>query len=365
MYLRKVNTMATEFVTDGHPDKICDQISDAIVDAALEDESSRVGIEVAGGHGGITITGEITTNANVQFGDIARNTYKKIGHEDQVGVFVNVVKQSPDIAQGVNEGEGLDKDQGAGDQGVMVGYAINEGSNFMPKSWTLSRQLCVEMRQLRRDKKLPYLRPDGKSLVVMEGDRVTHVTLAAHHSEDVDLDTVRSDLIKYVVIPVIGEDMDLNNVIINGTGTFTKGGFEADAGVTGRKLMVDNYGPNIEIGGGCYSGKDPSKVDRSSAYFCRMVAKSIVAGGHANEAVVKVGYAIGISKPAYITVVTDLSEDLNRKLEQKIIETFDFRPRPVIDYLNLLKPDGWKYQDTSETGHYGDNRFPWEKIVEI
>lgn len=367
MRMRKAQTMATEFVTDGHPDKVCDQIADANVDAALgQDPRSHVALEVTGGHGSVVVIGEMTTDAHFDIGEVAKATYKSIGHDHDIAVLTSVVKQSSDI----NAGVGAAVEQGAGDQGIMVGYAINDGPNCMPRSWTLARDLCMKLKELRESGKLPYLRPDGKSLVVMDGDRVTHVTLAAHHASGIMLAQIREDLIALAVRPVIGE-LAPDHVAVNGTSKvdgpsmFVQGGFDADAGTTGRKLMIDNYGPNVEVGGGCYSGKDPSKVDRSAAYFCRMIAKSIVAGGHASEAVVKVGYTIGIAKPAYVSIVTSLAEEAARKLEEHIRAQFDFRPAAMIERLGLLTPKDWSYRDTARAGHYGDDRFPWERVVEI
>jgi S-adenosylmethionine synthetase len=363
MGMRKARGMACEFVTPGHPDKVCDQMADAILDTAMTgDPHSRVAMEVTGGHGGVVVIGEMTTRARFDIGEVVRKTYEEIGHSHQIGVFVNVVVQSPDIAKGVNETEG--KEQGAGDQGIMVGYAVNDGPNCMPKSWTDARRLCMRMRELRQRKILPYLRPDGKSQVTMLGGQVTHVTLAAHHDDDVDIERVRADLIAQVVHHVI-PDVRANCIVVNGTGRFVQGGFDADSGTTGRKLMVDNYGPNIEVGGGCYSGKDPSKVDRSAAYFCRLVAKSIVANGLANEAIVKVAFAIGRETPTLISVETDLPEDQAVKLEGKVREKFDFRPKAMIEQLGLLRREGWCYRDSAAAGHYGDDRFPWEQVVLI
>lgn len=371
MGMRKARMMATEFVTDGHPDKVCDQIADSIVDAALQqDPLSRVAMEVQGGHGAITVTGEMTTKANIDIGKIARGIYKDIGHDHAIAVFTNVVDQSDDIAGGVNDNPITDREQGAGDQGIMDGYAINDGPNFMPRSWTLARELCEMLKELRETGRLPYLRPDGKSLVVMDGDQVTHVTLAAHHADGIMLAQIKEDLIELAVRPVIG-DLAPERVVVNGTSEegglskFVQGGFDADAGTTGRKLMIDNYGPNVEVGGGCYSGKDPSKVDRSAAYFCRMVAKSIVVCGHAPEALVKVGYTIGIAEPAFVSVITPLEEDAAIKLEQHIRSLFSFKPKDMIEQLGLLTPNGWSYRETARAGHYGNDDFPWEQIVEI
>ncbi len=358
MGMRTARSMAVEFVTDGHPDKVCDQIGDSILDAAIfQDPFSRVAMETSGGHGVVFIAGEMTTNAVFDIGKVARDTYRKIGHDHDIGIIVNVVKQSPDIAQGV------DKD-GAGDQGIMVGYAIKGEANFMPRTWNLARMLTQRLKEVRVKGILPYLKPDGKSQVTMVGDIVTHVTIAAHHSKGVSLEQIRADIIKHVVHEVIPGIPDVE-IIVNGTGEFAQGGFEADAGTTGRKLIVDNYGPLVEVGGGAYSGKDPSKVDRSAAYFCRMIAKSIVAGGHADEAIVKVGYAIGVAEPTFFSVQVPLGEKEAATLEKHIAEKFDFKPKAIIEKLGLRKPEGWCYADTAAAGHYGDDRFPWEKIIEI
>ena len=355
MKMRKARSMASEFVTNGHPDKVCDQMADAIVDEAVfADPKSRVAMEVTGGHGLVVVIGEMKTSVPVDIGQVVRRTYAEIGHDLPIGVLANVVVQSPDIDQGVTATNG--KEQGAGDQGIMVGYAVNDGADYMPLSWSIARALCVRLTEARRDGTLPYLRPDGKSQVTIMGDRVTHVTLAAHHSDAVPLEKVRLDLIKQVVRPIVPE-LDEGCIVVNRTGRFVQGGFDADAGTTGRKLMVDNYGPNVEIGGGCYSGKDPSKVDRSAAYFCRMVAKSIVAGEHADEAIVKVGFAIGVATPTYISVEADLPDDEAARLEQHIRGLFDFRPEAMIERMGLLKPNGWRYCETAAAGHYGDNRF--------
>ena len=372
MGMRTARSMAVEFVTDGHPDKVCDQIGDSILDAAIsQDPLSRVAMETTGGHGVVFITGEMTTNAVFDIGNIARDTYKKIGHDHDIGVVVNVVKQSPDIAQGV------DKD-GAGDQGIMVGYAVNEGQahELMPFAWLIARNMCLRLKELRIKGTLPYLKPDGKSQVTMNNGSVEHVIIACHHSAEVDLDILRKDILREVVLqyavinadPRPGADkfdIDPRCVIINGTGKFVQGGFEADAGTTGRKLMVDNYGPVVEVGGGAYSGKDPSKVDRSGAYFCRMIAKSLVAGGHANEAIVKVGYAIGVAQPTFLSVQTSLPEKEAIALEKHVLSMFDFRPKAIIERLGLRKPEGWCYADTAAAGHYGNDCFPWEKVVPI
>ncbi len=369
MSMRKARAMATEFVTPGHPDKVCDQMADAIVDAAIQgDPKSRVAMEVTGGHGLVVVIGEMTTSSQFDIGEVVRETYRAIGHDHPIGVLVNVVRQAPDISQGVTEGQGLYLEQGAGDQGIMVGYAINDGyDDYMPESWHIARALTQRLVEVRQNGTLPYLSPDGKSQVTVIDGKVTHVTLAAHHAKTVELEQIREDLIAHVIRHVMpdADRLPHGSVVVNGTGRFVQGGFDADAGTTGRKLMVDNYGPNIEVGGGCYSGKDPSKVDRSAAYFCRFVAKSIVAGGHAREALVKVGYAIGVAEPTHCSILTDLPVEQNAKLEAKVVAQFNFTPKAMIEQLGLLTPTGWRYRDTAAAGHYGDPRFPWEQPTEI
>ncbi|MCR4328349.1 MAG: methionine adenosyltransferase [Patescibacteria group bacterium] len=368
MGMRNARVVAVEFVTPGHPDKVCDQIGDSILDAAItQDPLSRVALETTGGHGLVMVNGEMTTKADLDIVSIVQRKYAEIGHDRSIEVLLRIVQQSPDIAQGVDDCAAAGKDsdeQGAGDQGVMVGYAIGGEANFMPQAYNLAKALTDRLTEVRVRGILPHVKADGKSQVTLVNGVVTRVTIAAHHSDTVGLEQLRADILKdvvQVVIPGINGDA----VTINGTGKFVQGGFEADAGTTGRKLAVDNYGPLVEIGGGCYSGKDPSKVDRSAAYFCRMVAKAIVAGGHANEAVVKVGYAIGVAKPTFLSVLTPLDGEAAEKFEAHVLSKFDFRPKAIIERLGLRKPDGWCYADTAAAGHYGDDRFPWEKVVEI
>lgn len=369
MGMRTAQAVAVEFVTPGHPDKVCDQMGDAILDAAMaQDPQSRVAMEVTGGHGVVAVIGEMTTTANIDIGKIVREKYQAIGYLQSIGVFVNVVKQSPDIDGGVGrsfEQRAGSNDpfdtQGAGDQGIMVGYAINNLPDYMPQAWSLAKRLAVALVAVRTQ--FSYLSPDGKSQVTMVDGRVTHVTLAANHLSSVLIEQVRADLLEHVIKPII--PLEGVTVIINGGGAWCLGGFEADAGTTGRKLMVDNYGPLVEVGGGCFSGKDPSKVDRSAAYYCRHVAKSIVAGGHASEALVKVGYALGAARPTFLSVQTPLPDHQNAQLRDKVLATFDFRPKAIIKQLGLLEPKGWLFQDTAAAGHFGDLRFPWEQVAEL
>ena len=351
--LRISSFAASEHVTGGHPDKVCDQMADAVLDAAIaQDPQSRVAIEVTGGHNKVFVTGELTTRAELDIENIVLQTYQEIGYNDDLEVVTKIAKQSRDIADGVDAG-------GAGDQGVMVGYAVQGYDELMPMPWLLARDLCHRLKIMRVEGTLLYLRPDGKSQVVMENGHVTHVTIACHHAPEVSLDRLYKDIYNHVIVPVIPA-ISFDNTVINGKGKFTKGGFEADAGTTGRKIVVDNYGPNVEVGGGAYSGKDPPKVDRSAAYMCRLVAKSIVDSGMADEALVKVAYSIGIDQPSLLSVQTDRGPEEDAKLFEKVKKSFDFRPRAIIERLGLQHPDGWTYTETASFGHYGRNNFPWE-----
>lgn len=358
MWMRRCHLMAAEHVTDGHPDKICDQLADTILDAALvEDPNSRVAMEVCGGHGKIFVTGELTSRAKLDIESLAHQTCSDIGYADNVDIILHIDKQSPDIAEGVDQG-------GAGDQGVMVGYAITDTEELMPLSWIIARNLCIRLKEVRLKGILPYLHPDGKSQVTIRDREVVHVTIACHHSEDVVLEQLYTDVYKYVVLPVV-PCISFDNTVINGKGKFIQGGFNADAGLTGRKIVVDNYGPNIEVGGGCYSGKDPTKVDRSAAYMCRLVAKSIVTSGMATEALVKVAYAIGTKEPTLISVQTNGLPDKDNIIRKAVLKKFDFHPRAIIERLGLQQLDGWNYRLTAAFGHYGRPVFPWEKPVEL
>ncbi len=365
MGMRRSRAMAAEHVTDGHPDKVCDQMADTIVTEALkQDSTSRVAMEVTGGHGKIWVTGEMTTKADLNIQQLLQQTYLDIGHNDNVEVWTNIrTTQSADIAKGVDETEG--HEQGAGDQGIMTGYAVNETKELMPIEWALSQKLSLRLRQVRTLGLLPYLRPDGKSQVTMKNGQVTHVTIACHHAPGMDRETIEKDVTSMVIGEVI-EDPKGVTIVVNGAGYFTIGGFEADAGTTGRKLVVDNYGPRMEIGGGCYSGKDPTKVDRSAAYACRQVAKSIVANGLAEEAVVKLAYAIGVAEPTHFSVQTNRSEEHDDKLTAMILSKLSFKPRAIIERLGLTDmTKDWTYRDTAAFGHYGRDIFPWEKVVDL
>jgi S-adenosylmethionine synthetase len=368
MGMRRPRWDFAEVVTPGHPDKVCDQISDAILDAALtQDKFSRVAIETHGGHGLIEVRGEMTTKANLRIVEIARDVYATIGHTNLIAVTDGIVPQSPNIRDTVNEDRTTGKELGAGDQGIMVGYATNETPERMPLAWMLSKQLCDRMVQLRKDNTLPWLKPDGKSQVVIKHEEVEHVTIAAHYQEGMDLDNVRDGLYKHVLKYVFPDThLEDHQIVINGGGEFHLGGFDADAGTTGRKIVVDQFGPGVAVGGGAFSGKDPTKVDRTAAYFSRFVAKSIVDSGLASKARVRVVYAIGQPRPFAVEVTTDNGdEEGDALLEKKVMEMFDFSVAGMIERLELRNPQGWRYQQTAELGHYGTPSFPWEKSAQI
>ncbi len=338
-----------ESVTSGHPDKICDQISDAILDTCLrEDPLSRVAVETFGGHGLIIVGGEVTTRAVVDYSAIARDIYRRIGYSDNPHIITNIALQSPDIAQGVDTG-------GAGDQGIMYGYATNETASFLPKGVVIAHALTEGLERLRRTGTLPWLGPDGKAQVSMRDGVVTTVLVSAQHTPEVSQEDVRQSLIEHLIIPVVG-DMRSVSVLINPTGAFTLGGFAADTGLTGRKIMVDTYGGFIPHGGGAFSGKDATKVDRSAAYMARFVAKNAVEHGLAARCLVSVAYAIGKAQPVMVTASNERGEDLWPRLR----EHFDFRPQAIIERLDLRKPI---FLRTATYGHFGKPDLPWEKTT--
>jgi S-adenosylmethionine synthetase len=346
MYKPKVYTV--ESVTSGHPDKVCDQISDAILDACLEqDPMSRVGAEAFGSYGLLVVGGEITTKAEVDFEGIAREVYREIGHTNEIKVITNIVKQSPDIAQGVNTG-------GAGDQGIMYGYATDETPEFMPKGVSTVHKLTQGLENLRKSGEIEWLKPDGKAQITIANDEIKTVLVSTQHDESVSQEKIREDLIEKLIKPVVG-DISGVEILINPTGKFVKGGFEADAGLTGRKIMVDTYGGLIPHGGGCFSGKDPTKVDRSAAYMARFVAKNIVAGGHAKICLVSVSYAIGRAEPLMVEAINEKGESLSGIVTEK----YDFKPLSIIEKLDLRRPI---YKKTAAYGHFGRVGFPWEAV---
>ncbi len=341
----------TESVTAGHPDKVCDQISDAILDVCLtQDPKSRVAVETFGSHGTLMIGGEVTTNANVDYEAIARSVYADIGYTDPLEVFSRVVTQSGDIAQGVDTG-------GAGDQGIMYGYATDETPEFLPVGVVLAHALARQLEKLRTDGTLPYLRPDGKTQVTIAEGKVLTALTSTQHAEDAEQETIRKDLIEHLFTPVLGS-IEGVEILVNPTGRFVQGGFSADAGLTGRKIMVDTYGGLMPHGGGCFSGKDATKVDRSAAYMCRFVAKNLVANGHAQKALVSVAYAIGRVEPVMIEAY---SED-GTNLSDIVRANFDFRPLAIRERLGLTRPI---FKETAAYGHFGVSGRSWEEVVQL
>ncbi|HEY4484520.1 MAG TPA: methionine adenosyltransferase [Candidatus Paceibacterota bacterium] len=343
-----------ESVTSGHPDKICDQISDTILDAFLEqDPKSRVAVETFGSSGLIVVGGEVTSKGSVNVPSLVNKIYREIGYKDKPKIVVNISKQSPDIALGVDTG-------GAGDQGIMYGYATDETPELLPLPVVLAHRLTRGLEDLRRNNaKFSWLRPDGKSQVTVEGKKVSAIVVSCQHDEKIELAEIRKLLLKNLIKPIIGSGD--YQVLINPTGRFVTGGFVADTGLTGRKIMVDTYGGLIPHGGGCFSGKDASKVDRSAAYMARFVAKNIVANKLAKKCLVSVAYAIGKKEPLMVEVETYKTGDDN-KTKKIVTEKFDFSPLAIIERLGLRKPI---FAQTAAYGHFGKNSLPWEKIIKI
>jgi S-adenosylmethionine synthetase len=367
----------SESVSEGHPDKVADQISDAILDSLLAlDTSARVACETMVTTGMAIIAGEITTSAWVDMPQIVRETIKDIGYNSSdmgfdyksCAVLTSIDKQSVDIAQGVDEGSGVDLDQGAGDQGLMFGYASNETKVLMPMPITYAHRLVKRQAEVRKAGKLLWLRPDAKSQVTIEYEnkkpkRIEAVVLSTQHSPDVDYEDLKEGVMEEIVKPILPADMVDENTkyMINPTGRFVIGGPVGDCGVTGRKIIVDTYGGMGSHGGGAFSGKDPSKVDRSSAYMGRYVAKNIVAAGLAEELEIQVAYAIGISQPVSININTFGTGKLSDgKIKELVNRNFDLRPKAIIQHLDLLRPI---YRKTAAYGHFGREReeFTWER----
>ncbi len=370
----------SESVTEGHPDKIADQIADSILDECLKvDPCSRVACEVIVTTGLIHIAGEITTKARIDFQEIARNVVKEIGYDkdeygfnyESLGVIVSVKEQSPDIALGVNKSleskEGkMDETLGAGDQGIMFGYACNETEEYMPMPIMLSHKLVKRLAEVRKNGTLPYLRPDGKSQVTVEYNdlkpkRVPKIVLSAQHNPDVPIEKIREDLIKYVVKNVVSEEMLKDTeYYINPTGRFVVGGPRGDTGLTVRKTIVDTYGSMAKNGGGCFSGKDATKVDRSASYMTRYVAKNIVAAGVADRIEIQIAYAIGKANPISIFVDTFGTGKIpDDEIEKFIEKNIDFTPLGMINKLDLRKPI---FKKTAVYGHFGWEGYSWEKL---
>ena len=377
--------LTSESVSDGHPDKICDQVSDAVLDAALaQDPASRVACETACTTNRLWMFGEITTSGDIDYANVARNVIKDIGYDDPAYGFdylncnidVYLHSQSPDIKAAVdtaleNRVQGTDADSqlGAGDQGMMIGYAVNETPELMPLPISLAHQLTRRMSELRRNGSIPYLRPDAKSQVTVEYNnryepqRIHTIVLSSWHSEQPAQDQIEKDLKEYVVKPIAPLEMidDDTIVRVNPSGRFVTGGPHGDAGLTGRKIIVDTYGGSARHGGGAFSGKDPSKVDRSGAYAARYVAKNIVASGIATRAEIQISYAIGVAEPVSLMVETyGTGKIQNTEIARIVSDTFDLRPSGIIRTLNLRRPI---YRNVAAFGHFGrsDLDLPWEK----
>ncbi len=375
--MAKEYLFTSESVSEGHPDKVADQISDAVLDAILaKDPHGRVACETLVSTGLVVISGEITTKADINYMDIARETVRRIGYDDSdigfdyksCAVLTSINRQSPDIAQGVNEGEGLDLDQGAGDQGLMFGFACNETPSLMPFPIYYAHRIMQRQAEVRKDGRLPWLRPDAKSQLTVryvDGKPVAidTVVVSTQHDPEVSHAQLSEAVIEEVIKPVLPKDMLTGNTryLINPTGRFVIGGPAGDCGLTGRKIIVDTYGGAAHHGGGAFSGKDPSKVDRSAAYAGRYVAKNIVAAGLADKCEVQVAYAIGVARPVSLMVETF---GTGRIADEKIVELvqkhFDLRPKGIIASLDLLRPI---YSRTAAYGHFGRDEvgFTWEE----
>lgn len=372
----------SESVTEGHPDKLCDYISDSILDSYLaKDKNARVACETVAGKGEIFITGEITSTANVDIEQVVRDTIKEIGYADSeydidyrtCKIYINLSKQSTDIALGVDKSledkEGKDvESEGAGDQGLMFGYACDETEELMPLPISLAHKLSKRLTEVRREKIIDYLRPDGKTQVTVEYDgdkpvRVDTIVVSTQHLPDVDMNVLKKEIIEKVIKPIVPANLLDENTkyFINPTGRFVIGGPLGDSGLTGRKIIVDTYGGAARHGGGAFSGKDPTKVDRSASYMARHIAKNIVANGYAKKCEIQIAYSIGVAKPVSIYVNTYGTNTIpEEEIVEKIDKTFDLTPRGIINYLDLQRPI---YRQTTNYGHFGKKNLPWEKII--
>lgn len=366
----------SESVSEGHPDKVADQISDAILDAIFQqDPKARVAAETLCNTGLVVLAGEITTHANVDYISVARDTIKRIGYDNadfgidykSCAVMVCYDKQSPDIAQGVDEGKGIDLDQGAGDQGLMFGYACDETAELMPAAIHYAHRIVERQSELRKDGRLPWLRPDAKSQVTLryvDGRPVSidTIVLSTQHAPEMQHKEIEEAVIEQIIKPVVPKEwLKDTRFLVNPTGRFVIGGPQGDCGLTGRKIIVDTYGGAAPHGGGAFSGKDPSKVDRSAAYAGRYVAKNIVAAGLAERCQIQISYAIGVAKPTSVMVTTFGTGKINdEKIAQLVLEHFDLRPKGIVQMLDLLRPI---YQKTAAYGHFGreEPEFTWER----
>jgi len=371
----------SESVSEGHPDKVADQISDAVLDAILtQDKYARVAAETLVNTGLVVMAGEITTNAVVDFQQVARDAIKRIGYDNTdygidykgCAVLVAYDKQSPDIKQGVDKAHDDPLNQGAGDQGLMFGYACDETPVLMPQAIHLAHRLVERQSELRRDGRLPWLRPDAKSQVTIryvngKPDSIDTVVLSTQHSPDVSLEDIREAVVENIIKPVLPKNLVKGkiNYLVNPTGRFVVGGPQGDCGLTGRKIIVDTYGGAAHHGGGAFSGKDPSKVDRSAAYAARYVAKNVVAAGLASKCEVQVSYAIGVAKPTSVMVTTfGTGKISDERIGQLVAKHFDLRPRAIIQMLDLLRPI---YEKTAAYGHFGrdEPEFTWERLDKV
>ena len=349
--LHLLKTYTTESVTAGHPDKVCDQISDAILDECLkQDSTSRVAVESFGSHGFMMLGGEVRTNATLDYSKIALKVYEDIGYTEKLQISEHITRQSGDIAMGVDTG-------GAGDQGIMYGYATDETKEMLPLGVVLSHALARKLESLRRDGTLPWAKPDGKTQVTIKDGKVITALTSTQHTKDVSQEQIRADLIQHLFTAVLGT-IEGVEILVNPTGQFIQGGFEADAGLTGRKIMVDTYGGLMPHGGGAFSGKDATKVDRSAAYMCRFVAKNLVANGYGKKVLVTVAYAIGRAEPVMVEAFDDSGKDLSEIVQKN----YDFKPRAIIERLGLTRPI---FKETAAYGHFGVDGRSWEKIEKL
>ena len=362
----------SESVTEGHPDKLCDYISDSILDACLEqDENSRVAVETFVSNNNVTIAGQLTTTAVIDVEKIARRVIEEVGFDNSntdmdyktCNINIYISKQSPDIAMGVDVG-------GAGDQGIMFGFACDETENYMPFAIDIAHKLAKKVTDVRKSREISYLRPDAKTQITVEYEnekpkRIETILISTQHLDTVDNETIKKDIKEKVIKQVIPEEMIDENtkIYINPTGRFVIGGPLGDTGLTGRKIIVDTYGGYARHGGGCFSGKDASKVDRSAAYMLRHIAKNIVANGYAKKCEIQIAYAIGMKEPLSIYVNTfGTGTKTEEEIVEKIKEKFDLTPEGIIKYLGLRKPI---YRQTTNYGHFGKENLPWEKIIKL